>query len=194
MPNDDDDDLFEARVDPEVIQRQQEMLAGLSHQPSYYEGYEETRVRFLLKFFLPKAANKLEQELRANNGSELTFSGFADMFPSFPVFLGAVKPPKALHLDESCFLPSLFKEFSRSTVFKLLSNFFDEKVDTIANRPAGLIVPRKGFPHGMIAHTLQMTEFVGPVFVYPQLNCHKFVYVQRFDNFLQVVKNTGWTY
>ena len=189
MPSDDDDDLFEARVDPELIQRQQEMLAGLSRQPSYYEGYEETRVRFLLKFFLPRAASKLEQELRASNGSELTFAGFANLFPSFPVFLGAIKPTKALHLDESCFLPNLFNEFARSTVFKLLSSFFEEKLDTISNRPAGLIVPRKGFPHGLVVHTLNC-DHVGPVLTWPHGKAN--LYVQRFDNLLKGVQQSGW--
>jgi hypothetical protein len=190
VPSDDDDDLFEANLDPAMVQRQQEMLAGLSRQPSYYESYEETRVRFVLKFFLPKAASKLEHELRTNSGSELTFAGFNDMFPSFPVVLGAAKPERALHLDESCFLPNLFKEFAQSTLFKLMSRFFAEKIDTIAKRPAGLVVPRKGFPHGLVVHTLSC-EHVGPVLTWPHGKAN--LYVQRFDNLLKSIQQSGWS-
>lgn len=190
MPSNDDDDLFEANLDPAMVQRQQEMLAGLSRQPSYYESYEETRVRFVLKFFLPKAASKLEHEIRTGNGSELTFSGFRDMFPSFPVLLGAVKPERALHLDESCFLPNLFKEFAQSTLFKLLANFFTEKLDATIKGPAGLVVPRKGFPHGLVVHTLNC-EHIGPVLVWPYAKAN--LYVQRFDNLLKGIQQMGWT-
>ena len=195
MPNDDDDDLFNTSVDPEVLERQQKMLAGLSRQPSYYESYEEGRVRYFLKFLFPKTANVLEKQIRSKNGSELTFAGFHNEYPSFPVVLGAIKPNKALHIDESCFLPSLFNNFTKSTIFKLFDKFFEESYERIENRLAGLVLQRKGFPHGMVIHTFQGLSFAGPVLMWPLVSEKdtKHLYLHRFDNFLLSVRETGWT-
>lgn len=195
MQDDDDDDLFGASVDPEILDRQREMLAGLSRQPSYFESYEEGRVRYLLKFLFPKTANSLEKQIRNKHGSDLTFSGFHDEHPSFPVVLGAVKPSLSLHVDESCFLPNLFNSFTKSTIFKLFDKFFDENYERIAGRPAGLVLQRKGFPHGMVIHTFEGLSFTGPVLMWPLVSDKetRHLYLHRFDNFLSSVRESGWT-
>jgi len=195
VPSDDDDDLFGASIDPEISERQKEMLAGLSRWPSYYESYEEGRVRYLLKFLFPKTANVLEKQIRNKNGSDLTFAGFSDEYPSFPVVLGAIKPSTGLHIDESCFLPNLFNNFTKSTIFKLFDKFFEDNYERIAKRPAGVVLQRKGFPHGMVVHTFQGLSFIGPVLMWPLVSEKdtKHIYLHRFDNFLVSVRETGWT-
>lgn len=195
MQNDDDEDLFGPSVEPEMLDKQRDMLASLSRQPSYYESYEEGRVRYLLKFLFPKTANTLERDIRKKNGSDLTFAGFNDECATFPVMLGAVKPARALHVDESCFLPNLFNNFTKSTIFKLFEKFFEENCDRIASRPSGLVFQRKGFPHGGIIHTFEGLSLVGPVLVWPLLKTKetKHLYLHRFDNFLTSVRESGWT-
>lgn len=123
--------------------------------------YEEDKVKFLLKRL---KLSKLEGELRhtqvlQTNESFLTFDAFNNMFPTFPILLGAVKL-KNVHIDSRTQLPTLIKSFESAPFVELYEQFYEQNNNRAdkESRLIGLVFPRKGIPSGLIIYATDDLE------------------------------------
>lgn len=119
--------------------------------------YEEGRVDYLLKRF-GLNARKVGNELRemgegATGRYDLTFRAWNEMFPSFPLLLGAATLGEVkLHLDPKAMLPALYKEFSEAPFVRAYEDFYEANVKRARDRTVGLVFRRKGIRSGLIVY------------------------------------------
>jgi hypothetical protein len=120
------------------------------------QAYESSRVTFLLK---QTGRGPLEPALRRQHVDQfgspaLTFAGFAERFPEFPVLLGAAwRPGVPLHEDPKATLPVWFRDFPKLPFMPAFYELVARTRASARGRAAGLIFPRKGFDQGLVVHT-----------------------------------------
>lgn len=117
--------------------------------------YETRFVRFVLqKFKLGKYETAICERCQSETGVfRLTFQHFCDEFGTFPLRLRLYKPPHPLHTDKRAMLPSLFLRFRETPFYRPYVDFWQRQRESAEDRPVGLVVPRKGLPHGLLIHT-----------------------------------------
>lgn len=184
-----EDDLFESDALPS-IEEVRKLADGMAHTPSFIHTYENGRVEYTVKMMISPYLRKGKNAL-LERGGDLTFESFQTAFPDFPIVLGAVKPKPMLHLDEQAFLCPLFTDFGNSRPFKLFEKFFVANKKRIGNKPAGLIMQRKGIPCGWIIHTYPVNDMTrGSVMSWRSNKLT--VYLQRYDILLALLRDSGW--
>ena len=116
--------------------------------------WEHARVQFVIKHFrLQRHRHELLEEAPILHGARhLTFDGFAQHFPTFPIRLvtenlGGQKP---LHRDQKAVLPYWFKSF---TELPFMPPYEEALTRHMAfGRPVGMIFLRSGFKQGLVIH------------------------------------------
>lgn len=115
---------------------------------------ENRYVRFTLNLLklgkYEKAICQRSQDER--NEYRLTFHHFGDEFGSFPLRLKLYSPAKPLTEDKTAALPSLLLRFRQASFYEPWVEFWRDRQRSPEGRPAGLIIPRKGVPYGILVH------------------------------------------
>ena len=114
--------------------------------------WEHARVQFVIKSFKLQRFRKdlLSQAETLHGARHLTFRGFAEQFPSFPLRvvaenLGGQVP---LHKNSKAVLPYWFKSFTGLPFMDAYREALRE--NTRFGWPVGMVFPRRGFQQGLI--------------------------------------------
>lgn len=119
------------------------------------ESFEEERVKFVLnRCGLADQKWPLLEAGRAKYGRpRLTFALFNELFPTFPVLLGASRLNGCkLHEDARASLPELFNNFERAPFFKAYEEFLEAVADSVNDRCVALVFPRNRIKGGLVIH------------------------------------------
>lgn len=134
---------------------------------------------------------------RQTGERRLTFRDFCDEYRSFPLLLGADRlAGVSLHTDPRMFLPALFKSFHKCPFVAAYDAFAERARRLAGSRAVGLVFPRKGIPHGLVAHDgedLPPRVFDGLVLVYRSRGGRR-LFVQPYRNLLAglYADGDGW--
>ena len=127
--------------------------------------WETARVEATVKRL--KLHKNVMGELRKQSGGELTFEGFNDRFPNFPVVLAgtALVGMEPLHRHSGAIHPMWFKSFRNLPFISFYEDFIHTTAslasftNSVALRPRGMVFPRKGFRDGLILHNGDWESF-----------------------------------
>jgi len=162
--------------------------------------WETTRVEATVRRL--KLHKNVLNELRQQGGGEVTFEGFNDRFPNFPVVLAgtALAGMEPLHRHSGAIHPMWFKSFRNLPFISFYEDLLHVAgADRYADskfRPFGLVFPRKGFRDGLILHNGDWEAFTAD-----NSSCHLFkgkdgftLLVQPYAAFLDHVRDgISWT-
>jgi hypothetical protein len=161
--------------------------------------YEEGRVRFLVRALrlTPAAVRQLRQEEERRSGRPwLTLRAFNDLYPSFPILLGADELPCVrLHLDPRAMLPALFRRFRDAPFVQAYERFRASlEVDELGARAVGLVFPRRGVRHGLLVtdDELAAVPYRGLSLVHSDPGTGSRLYVRLFQNVVEGIYQAGW--
>jgi hypothetical protein len=155
--------------------------------------FEDQRVRMVLEAFgLAEVRFELLDDHAKQYGTRrLTFGGFRERFPSFPVLLearyvGAV----ADRVDPG----DLFRRFANTLVTDLYLEAYARHIENADGRPVGLVIPFAGVRSGVVVHNGAFdggtTRLVHRV---PGGQPPHVLTAEPFDGFLKYVAGAGWT-
>lgn len=156
--------------------------------------WETTRVEATVRRL--KLHKNVLHELRKQGGGELTFEGFNDRFPNFPLVLfgTALAGMEPLHRNAGAIHPMWFKSFQNLPFMP----FFEDAAQrmTTGARPFGLVFPRKGFREGLIIHNGDWEAFTADRSSFHLFKAHEDLnlLVQPYAAFLDHVRDgIAWT-
>lgn len=187
-PSDDEDDPFAGPTLSEAqIAAQVAYVASVKAMPTTFPTYEAGRVEFTVRAMVPKIANKALRAIRNATGGELTLPGFLLVFPQFPLAgMTAVKPKVWLHVDPKAMFPFVLSDFTKSSFHSHYADLRRECGD-----PCGVVLQRRGCPHGVIVHSLERTGRPHGACLRWQGGDGPAIHLQRYDFFLRELKDSG---
>ena len=153
--------------------------------------WESARVEATVKRL--KLGRNVLPELRKNGNGELTFEGFNERFPDFPVILSGSSLPgvQTLHRNQKAIHPMWFKSFRNLPFIQFYEDELMRLPDLEGRRPLGMVFPRKGFREGLIVHSGDWEAFSAD-----NSSCHLFkgkggftLLVQPYAAFLDHVRD-----
>ena len=127
-----------------------ERMAAMSNS-----SWEAGKVKYVLGVFkIPKQAREVADAAERQTGKpDLTFRAFEEVYPSFPIVLGASRLGGVqLHLDQKAMIPALFKAFGAAPFMTAYEQFYETAAKRAGSRPVGLVFPRKGFKNGLVVY------------------------------------------
>lgn len=134
-----------------------------------------------------------ECQERTREDDWLDFTGFNTFFPSFPVhFLSGFDSKKPLHLDRDALIPGLFLRFPKLPVAKQYEKLYNSYREQL-ERPLGLVIPRRGIPHGWILHDWRHPDRYRAGFsgIYHGAS-GKFRCLEAVSNLIKIIKSMEW--
>ena len=175
--------------------------------------FEEARVRFVLREFKLTAVipSLLRDQALVAGRPTLTFSAFADRFPSFPFLFGTsvlrlVEVPWSrgavggrtsadyvVHRDPYSTEPARYSKFGWVPFVIAYANFYESMAAEANGRRIGLIYPRTGLRDGMVIHNDESEQFwtSGLVQVYKDPDTQTRLYVQPFSALIKSIYASG---
>lgn len=155
--------------------------------------FEDERVKMILTEF------KLLSDLQALLGDceqrlgvrRLTFESFHEIFPTFPILLGARCRSR---VAEHCTPATLFRSFDDIFLMDLYLEVFARFQEEAFSRPIGLVVPFDGYRGGMIVHNGEYgTRGTRMVHDMPDDVPPHRVTVEPFGRFVKYLARGQWT-
>lgn len=127
--------------------------------------WEHARVEFVFnRFGFSKQKRKLTTLAIERKGDNLlTFALFHEMYPDFPMLLGANRLSHLsdpLHRSPKAFHPEWFKNFNKLPFMTGYREVFEQYGEITDIKPVGMMFPRKGFQQGLIVHNGDISTFV----------------------------------
>lgn len=174
-----------------------ERMAAMSNS-----SWEDSKVKYLLGVFkIPKQARDVASVAERQTGKpDLTLRAFDEVYPSFPIVLGASRLGGVqLHLDKTAMIPALFKAFGAAPFMKAYEQFYETAAPRAGGRPVGLIFPRKGLKNGMVVYAADDPQIIPfcereAFFTYVGGKSKKdrhWIIVRSFQKLLEAVHNGG---
>lgn len=164
-----------------------------AHARLRQEHFEDGRVRIVLRHLgLAASEPALRRRHRETWGGpgRLTFEGFREAYPTFPVVLEAF----ALSSVGSLRAAHLFRVFERTSLLDRYLEAYTRREQEAGGRPIGLVIPFGGYRGGVIIHDgdldVRGTRLVHDV---PGDVAPHRVTVEPFVRFVRHLARGGWT-